>query len=70
LKTRQSPLNLLNLELPREGLSLEGLEKDLVQQALIKFGGNQTHAAQYLGLSRKTLIYRMEKFGLRSESDT
>ncbi len=70
LKMQQSPLNMLNLELPREGLSLEGLEKDLVQQALIRFSGNQTRAAQYLGLSRKTLIYRMEKFGLRSESHT
>ena len=69
LKRRHSPFSILNLELPREGLNLEGLEKDLLQSALAKFGGNQTRAAHYLGLSRKTLIYRMEKFGLRSERD-
>jgi two-component system NtrC family response regulator len=38
-------------------------------RALEKFAGNQTHAAQYLDISRKTLIYRMEKFGLRKEAE-
>ena len=32
-----------------------------------KFDWNQTHAVQFLDLSRKALIYRMEKFGLRKE---
>jgi two-component system NtrC family response regulator len=54
-------------ELPAQGISLEGLEKDLIVRALEKFNWNQTHAAQYLDISRKTLIYRMEKFGLRKE---
>jgi DNA-binding NtrC family response regulator len=54
-------------ELPAHGISLEGLEKDLIVRALDKFNWNQTHAAQYLDISRKTLIYRMEKFGLRKD---
>ena len=44
------------------------MEKELIVRALDRFNGNQTHAAQYLDISRKTLIYRMEKFGLRKES--
>jgi two-component system NtrC family response regulator len=46
---------------------LEAVEKELIVRALEKFNWNQTHAAQYLDLSRKTLIYRMEKFGLRRD---
>lgn len=53
------------LNLPEEGLSLEGLEKELIIKALEKFNGNQTRAADYLGISRPTLIYRMEKYGLK-----
>ncbi len=56
-----------HFELPPQGISLEGVEKELIVRALEKFNWNQTHAAQYLDLSRKTLIYRMEKFGLRKE---
>lgn len=70
LQSRQSPLAALRLQLPREGISLERLERELLQQALARFSGNQTRAAHYLGLSRKTFIYRMEKFGLRNERDT
>jgi transcriptional regulator with PAS, ATPase and Fis domain len=33
-------------------------------QALEKSVWNQTQAAKYLNISRKTLIYRMEKFSL------
>ncbi|WP_047497198.1 sigma-54 dependent transcriptional regulator [Terriglobus sp. TAA 43] len=51
-------------DLPEEGISLEAVEKDLISRALEKFHGNQTHAARYLDISRRTLIYRMEKHGL------
>jgi two-component system NtrC family response regulator len=53
------------LNLPDDGLSLEGLERDLIIKALEKHQGNQTRAAEYLRITRPTLIYRMEKYGLK-----
>ncbi len=50
--------------LPEEGISLEAIERELISRALDKFDGNQTQAARYLDISRRTLIYRMEKHGL------
>jgi two-component system NtrC family response regulator len=50
--------------LPEEGISLEAIERELISRALEKFSGNQTQAARYLDISRRTLIYRMEKHGL------
>ncbi|MEO8594953.1 MAG: sigma-54 dependent transcriptional regulator [Candidatus Solibacter sp.] len=67
LRREHPPMEALHLDLPPHGISLEAVEKELIVRALEKFNGNQTHAAQYLDLSRKTLIYRMEKFGLRRE---
>ncbi|MGO4211167.1 sigma-54-dependent transcriptional regulator [Terriglobus sp. 2YAB30_2] len=58
------------LDLPEQGISLEALERDLIRRALEKFNGNQTQAARYLDISRRTLIYRMEKHGLAPESAT
>jgi two-component system NtrC family response regulator len=54
-------------ELPEEGVSLEGIERELITRALERFRGNQTQAARYLDISRRTLIYRMEKHGLPSD---
>ncbi len=53
------------LNLPDEGIALEELEKTLIIKALEKHKGNQTRAADYLRITRPTLIYRMEKFGLK-----
>jgi two-component system, NtrC family, response regulator AtoC len=50
--------------LPQDGISLEALERDLVVQALERTRFNQTRAARLLGLSRATLRYRIEKYGL------
>jgi two-component system NtrC family response regulator len=58
------------LDLPESGISLEGVEKELLLRALEKFNWNQTQAAQFLDISRRTLIYRMEKHGLRREGDS
>jgi two-component system NtrC family response regulator len=56
----------LKLELPEDGISLEDVEKEILLQALEKHEWNQTHAAKYLNITRKTLIYRMEKYGFKS----
>lgn len=54
-----------SFELPPEGLKLNDLERYLIAQALELHSGNRTRAARMLGLSRQTLLYRMQKFGLR-----
>ncbi len=58
------------LDLPEEGISLEAVERELLLRALERFNGNQTQAARYLDISRRTFIYRMEKHGLRQEGDS
>jgi two-component system NtrC family response regulator len=54
--------------LPEGGINLEDLEKDLILQALKKYSGNQTRAAQYLNMSRRALAYRLEKYDFHPES--
>lgn len=67
LRREKAPVDELRLDMPDERLSLEAVEKELIVRALRKFGWNQTQAANYLDISRRTLIYRMEKYGLRRE---
>jgi len=50
--------------LPAEGVKLEDVERQLLIQALDRAGGNQTQAAQLLGINRDQVRYRIEKFGL------
>ena len=64
LQRERLAIDMLQLELPTRGISLEGVEKELIIRALEKFDGNQTHAAKYLDISRKALRYRMEKHGI------
>ncbi|MGA2631646.1 MAG: sigma-54 dependent transcriptional regulator [Terriglobia bacterium] len=56
------------LELPKEGTSLEEVERELVGLALRQTAGNQTHAARLLDISRDALRYKMKKFGFDSDS--
>jgi two-component system, NtrC family, response regulator AtoC len=51
-------------KLPAEGVNLEEVERQLLMQALERSGGNQTQAAQLLGINRDQVRYRIEKFGL------
>jgi DNA-binding NtrC family response regulator len=69
LRRPSQPISGFWSELPEEGLSLEAVERELILRALDKFNGNQTHAARYLDISRRTLIYRMEKHGLTTGAD-
>ena len=46
---------------PTTGIELEAIERGLILQALDKAGGNVTRAARLLGLSRRTLQYRLER---------
>ncbi|HYE16320.1 MAG TPA: sigma-54 dependent transcriptional regulator [Pyrinomonadaceae bacterium] len=45
-------------------MSLEEVERLLIQKALKRFGGNVSHAAEALGLSRSALYRRMQKYEL------
>jgi len=51
--------------LPEAGIELEKVELDLIQQALARTKGNRTRAARLLGISRDTLLYRMQKYGIQ-----
>jgi two-component system response regulator AtoC len=51
-------------DLPPAGMDLEGWERAMIVQALKECDGNQTRAAQRLGISRDTLRYRLKKHGL------
>jgi two-component system NtrC family response regulator len=56
-----------------EGLNLAAVERDLIVQALRQFSWNQSRAAKYLGITRKTLLYRIAKYGIEnweSKSDS
>jgi len=47
-----------------EEMSLEEVEKHLIQRMLARHGGNVSKAAEALGLSRSALYRRLQKFGL------
>ena len=51
--------------LPPRGTDLAQWEKSMIEQALREANGNQTQAAQRLGVSRDTLRYRLKKFGIQ-----
>ncbi|MEM1029559.1 MAG: sigma 54-interacting transcriptional regulator [Myxococcota bacterium] len=46
---------------------LAALERTRIEEALTGEGGNQTRAAKALGMSRRALIYKMEKYGLKKK---
>jgi len=54
----------LPFELPPEGISIEGLERDIIIKAMDRTGWVIAKAAPLLGMSYKTLQYRLEKFGI------
>jgi two-component system, NtrC family, response regulator AtoC len=60
------PVAVAREELRRPGLAGErgGLDEDRVREALRACGGNQTRAAKWLGVSRRTLVRRLDAFRL------
>ena len=65
IRHESTPSTNFNFKLPPEGISFEELEKSLITQAMEQTGWNITRAAKLLGLSFRTLQYRLEKFDLK-----
>lgn len=61
---KAKPGSSSGFELPQEGLNMESLEIDLIQQALEYANGNKSEAARLLGLSRDAFLYRLKKHNL------
>src|ERR671919_918885 len=59
------PANSFNFKLPPEGISFEDLERNLITQAMEQTDYNITKSAKLLGLTFRTLQYRLEKFGIK-----
>lgn len=53
--------------LPEEGVNFEELEKSLIMQAMDRTDNNITKAAKLLGLTFRTLQYRLDKFGIKRD---
>jgi DNA-binding NtrC family response regulator len=53
--------------LPEDGVNFEELEKSLIIQAMERTDNNITKAAKLLGLTFRTLQYRLDKFGIKRD---
>jgi DNA-binding NtrC family response regulator len=53
--------------LPADGVNFEDVERSLIMQAMDRTDSNITKAAKLLGLTFRTLQYRLEKFGIKRE---
>ncbi len=51
-------------KLPPDGVNFEDVEKSLIMQAMERTDNNITKSAKMLGLTFRTLQYRLEKFGI------
>ncbi len=55
---------LLDLTLPREGITICEMERELIEKTLDICNGNKTLSANCLGISRKALYAKMERYGI------
>jgi len=54
-------------EIPANGVSLDQIERNLMIKALEQSNWNQTEAAKMLGITRRKLQYRMDKYGISTK---
>ena len=57
------------IELPAEGVELVDVERELVRQAMERAAGNQSRAAELLGLERDAFRRRMMKHGYLTNTE-
>ncbi len=65
IRQASEPSTNFVFKLPPEGISFEDLERSLIIQAMEQSSWNITRAAKLLGLSFRTLQYRLDKFGIK-----
>jgi len=58
----------LDLAIPDEGISLPEVERTLIENALVKTNWSIKRASELLGITYKTLQYRIQKFHLKRET--
>ncbi len=63
-----TPVGKFAIEIPEQGIQFESLEHDLIVQAMEKSDWVITKAARLLGLSYRTLQYRLEKFQIKRDT--
>ncbi|HSK71515.1 MAG TPA: sigma-54 dependent transcriptional regulator [Pyrinomonadaceae bacterium] len=56
-------------KLPAEGVNFEDVERSLIMQAMERTDYNITKSARLLGLTFRTLQYRLEKFGIKRDGN-
>jgi DNA-binding NtrC family response regulator len=54
------------ISLPDEGVSIRDMERELIMQTLEKCNWNKTLAASFLGINRKTLYEKMERYQINA----
>jgi transcriptional regulator with PAS, ATPase and Fis domain len=65
LRQESEAVSTGGFKLPPEGINFEDVEKNLILQAMDQTDYNITKAAKLLGLTFRTLQYRLEKFGIK-----
>jgi DNA-binding NtrC family response regulator len=65
----QTPKQNGRFRIPEGGVNLYEVERQLIQQALQRAGGNQSKASRLLSITRDTLRYKMKKYGLRRRTE-
>ncbi|MCL4467828.1 MAG: sigma-54 dependent transcriptional regulator [Deltaproteobacteria bacterium] len=69
LKVTPIEINKYEFDLPEAGINFYELEKEILVQAMKKSDGVIAKAANMLGMSYRTLQYRLEKFGINKRSE-
>jgi len=65
VKQEARPVTEGAFKLPADGINFEDVERDLIMQAMEQTDYNITKSAKLLGLTFRTLQYRLEKFGIK-----
>ena len=72
-KSKQAPAIRIDesgeiiINMPPDGISMQKLERKLLETDLIEANWNQTKAAELLYITRDTMRHRMKKYGLKPQ---